>query len=131
MWVRYGHDLPSDILPNARKLATTIPPLLKFPNKLLRQLEELEVLDPHNSFHEPQLVIRALELVKGVRRLKLSVSLEAERYSWDLIQWALRALPMLEELEVFSPFYVGKFSFVRSVSLPSFLSAPSTSLSLL
>jgi hypothetical protein len=115
----YRHDLPSNIFPNARKLATMISHLLKFPDNALRQLEELEVLvDPHSdTLHIPGQVIQALELVKGVRRLKLSVRLEVERYSGDLIQWALRALPMLEELEVFAPFHVGVFSIV--CALPS------------
>jgi hypothetical protein len=99
------HSFSSKAFPNVRKMAVMRNLLTNLPNKVLDQLQELELLTQRVVFNwHLQDISNALVMVKGTRRLKLNVLLTEKRESGDLVQLILGALPVLEELEIFSPF---------------------------
>jgi hypothetical protein len=100
----YWQAFPSKAFSNVSKIAVTGNLLANLPYKVLDQLRELELLTQLTVFGQLQAMGKALGMVKGVRKLKLNVQLTEQWLSGSLIQWILPALPVLEELEVFSPF---------------------------
>ena len=120
-------SFPSKAFSNVRTIAVARNFLIKLPYRVLDQLQELELLPQHTDYIQD--LSNALNMVKGVRRLKLSIMLTEQWLSGDFVQRILKALPGLEELEVFSPFqyYAGVtvFSIVGSCRSFHMLAFPS------